>query len=366
MIIKFWIFWVILGLSITLAFITVSKEGTRSAKVISILIPTITAAIALLSYINGKAINAISVLMFVAYYNMIKETFKTVSASNNDTSMSAKMSADENEIKHFGGTFYKILLTIVIVPFILDYLLNILISGSETNDGWLGFFGGYLGAIITILGVYWQVSKQSKDGKEQLNEQFKVSRNQLNEQIAAEKEARFREARPLFILSFREMQPKKLIELPIYSSGQNQDNLNTGDELQFINIKNVSNNTMAGVKILLYKKGNQIDSEIMISSIREHNECLVINDSSLSKARLASYKNFGENQPDPTKMQIHEMKKLERIDIYFTTPLREKIKLSFHVVNGNPKYYKSDTMIENKGCNLDCYTLDSFQESRKD
>jgi len=31
-----------------------------------------------------------------------------------------------------------------------------------TNDGWLGFWGGYLGAIIAIGGIYWQMSQQKK------------------------------------------------------------------------------------------------------------------------------------------------------------------------------------------------------------
>lgn len=54
-------------------------------------------------------------------------------------------------------------LTIVIIPFGLQlvmWLLSFGIFNIGTNDGWLGFWGGYLGSIIAIGGVYWQVRKQ--------------------------------------------------------------------------------------------------------------------------------------------------------------------------------------------------------------
>ncbi|MGX6400798.1 hypothetical protein ACWM0Y_07540 [Lactiplantibacillus plantarum] len=56
-----------------------------------------------------------------------------------------------------------IVLVIVIIPFGLQLVMAGLSFGIfkiGTNDGWLGFWGGYLGSIIAIGGVYWQVRKQ--------------------------------------------------------------------------------------------------------------------------------------------------------------------------------------------------------------
>lgn len=240
------------------------------------------------------------------------------------------------------------------------------VSGSESD--WFSFLGGYLGAIITIIGVYWQVNKQSKDSKEQLKSQFEVTRKQLDEQIAADKEASFREARPLFILSFKEMIPVKSDEVPIYFPWQVDPRIATGDTVQFINIKNVSENAMAGVKINLFKEDRIVD-EIMISCIRGYSECLIIDNRTLES--IGRYGGNLEKTPhQATYYKRFKMQELDRIEVYFTTPIREKIKLTFVVRDEIPEYEKESRLIENKRDNpdiekLDSYTLDNFQESNK-
>jgi hypothetical protein len=68
-----------------------------------------------------------------------------------------------------------VLLTIIlcITPLALGYLLKIPIFdiSNGSNDGWLGFWGGYLGAIIAVLGVFWQVNRQQ--GFEKIKEDEK-------------------------------------------------------------------------------------------------------------------------------------------------------------------------------------------------
>ena len=67
---------------------------------------------------------------------------------------------------------WPILILLFIIPVILAFLITTSwfdgIAGS--NDGWLGFWGGYLGAIIAIGGVYWQVKEEFNH-----NEQIKLN-----------------------------------------------------------------------------------------------------------------------------------------------------------------------------------------------
>lgn len=49
--------------------------------------------------------------------------------------------------------------------FMSQHLVKGINVGSK--DGWLGFFGGYLGAIVSIGGVYWSVNEQFKHEKQQ-------------------------------------------------------------------------------------------------------------------------------------------------------------------------------------------------------
>ncbi|ARO07125.1 prophage P1 protein 35 [Lactiplantibacillus plantarum] len=62
-----------------------------------------------------------------------------------------------------------VLIIFVIVPFGLQIMMWVLSTGVfdvGTDDGWLGFWGGYLGSIIAVIGVYWSVFKQHKFDKE--------------------------------------------------------------------------------------------------------------------------------------------------------------------------------------------------------
>lgn len=61
----------------------------------------------------------------------------------------------------------------ILVAFAMD--LPIFDSVSGSNDGWLGFWGGYLGAIVAIGGVYWQVEEQRKEFQSNRTAQAKVA-----------------------------------------------------------------------------------------------------------------------------------------------------------------------------------------------
>lgn len=84
----------------------------------------------------------------------------------------------------FRSVFILIVATLIIIPFIVLILLKVLSFGifeTGTNDGWIGFWGGYLGAIVAIGGVYWQVTRTERK----------------------EKQRSKKRARPLFYFSYR-------------------------------------------------------------------------------------------------------------------------------------------------------------------
>ncbi|VDG18228.1 hypothetical protein [Lactobacillus plantarum] [Lactiplantibacillus mudanjiangensis] len=61
-------------------------------------------------------------------------------------------------------------LAVVAIPVAILYLMDGMLSNvsNGTDDGWLGFWGGYLGAIITILGVFIQIRLERKADNERI------------------------------------------------------------------------------------------------------------------------------------------------------------------------------------------------------
>ncbi|GEO65704.1 hypothetical protein [Levilactobacillus spicheri] len=62
----------------------------------------------------------------------------------------------------------------VIIVIITPLLLLSVFPGSRYPGEWLGFLGGYLGAIIAIGGVYWQVSDQRKQDTNSVRPKFSI------------------------------------------------------------------------------------------------------------------------------------------------------------------------------------------------
>lgn len=68
-------------------------------------------------------------------------------------------------------SFLIILIVLVFIPIIVALFIDLPFFDkfSGSNDGWLGFWGGYLGSIVAILGVYWQMREENKQWKEDIN-----------------------------------------------------------------------------------------------------------------------------------------------------------------------------------------------------
>lgn len=53
----------------------------------------------------------------------------------------------------------------LLIPAIVEIGLSIFNVSNSSADGWLGFWGGYLGAIIAVVGVWWQTNKTIENEK---------------------------------------------------------------------------------------------------------------------------------------------------------------------------------------------------------
>lgn len=85
-----------------------------------------------------------------------------------------------NWLKH---NWWKVLIALFGPMIILDLTMDLSFvnSWSRADDSaWLGFWGGYLGSLISVGGVYWQVRKE----------------------LANNNENQYKEARPIFMSRF--------------------------------------------------------------------------------------------------------------------------------------------------------------------
>ena len=64
--------------------------------------------------------------------------------------------------------FFKILIIILLIPIIFISVLKLyylIIPGEEigSKGDWISFSGGYIGSIIAVWGIWWQVSNEKKN-----------------------------------------------------------------------------------------------------------------------------------------------------------------------------------------------------------
>lgn len=93
-------------------------------------------------------------------------------------------------------------IALFIAPIVVGVIICLPITNIDngSNDGWLGFWGGYLGAIITIFGVYTQIQSEIKrdaDNRKKSDDDRERERRlqRLDQYIAV---------RPRLLLTFQE------------------------------------------------------------------------------------------------------------------------------------------------------------------
>lgn len=205
--------------------------------------------------------------------------------------------------------------------------------GGGTDDGWLGFWGGYLGAIIAVIGIYVQINSERKQSEEEAKKQIKL----LNQQLSDEKENQYRQERPFFLISFKTISSKNPDDKGmngerVYCSDnyldrkRSPDNRNIDDAL--ISLNNVSKKDMYAVKIL--------STEEEYKSIKNHPEaCSSVSINKISANSIA-YMLFGD------------VENIKWISVWYITEIRESIKLYFKVTDVGFEYKACLKEIENQ------------------
>lgn len=69
---------------------------------------------------------------------------------------------------------WALLVTLVIIPFFIQLLINWDTMNKGSDDGWLGFWGGYLGSIIGVVGTLIAIQIQLSNEKKRFDNETKL------------------------------------------------------------------------------------------------------------------------------------------------------------------------------------------------
>lgn len=76
---------------------------------------------------------------------------------------------------------WALLVTLVIIPFFIQLLINWDTMNKGSDDGWLGFWGGYLGSIIGVVGTLIAIQIQLSNEKKRFDNETKIKNIELSE-----------------------------------------------------------------------------------------------------------------------------------------------------------------------------------------
>ena len=273
-----------------------------------------------------------------------------------------------------------VLLIMIIINFGMDWCIFDKF-GNGSDDGWLGFWGGFLGAIFAVVGVWWQTNKTITNEKELMFSQ-KRPYIILQELSADEVDKVYGISNCDFQNKFQVLVIKNLSNQPFFSIQvvlDDQDNPVIIDRIDknknigiLVNSMDVSKLQEANKKL---GESFQVQGEFDLNSFKnlydesleriqkifdkydQHFENLGLlknartaNDNQFRNEYISSY--LRSNVSDKLNESIIEITKeikVEKVSIYFTTTVREKVKLVFKKKDKKYRYQKNETKLENKG-----------------
>lgn len=273
-----------------------------------------------------------------------------------------------------------VLLIMIIINFGMDWCIFDKF-GNGSDDGWLGFWGGFLGAIFAVVGVWWQTNKTITNEKELMFSQ-KRPYIILQELSADEVDKVYGISNCDFQNKFQVLVIKNLSNQPFFSIQvvlDDQDNPVIIDRIDknknigiLVNSMDVSKLQEANKKL---GESFQVQGEFDLNSLKklydesleriqkifdkynQHFENLGLlknarkaNDNQFRNEYISSY--LRSNVSDKLNESIIEITKeikVEKVSIYFTTTVREKVKLVFKKKDKKYRYQKNETKLENKG-----------------
>lgn len=249
-------------------------------------------------------------------------------------------------------------------------------SLSNADDSaWLGFWGGYLGAILSIGGLYWQTKKQikiesnnRKDTTERQDQQIQQQRIDRNEDIERQRDQYYNEARAIFTINIaRGIDQSKASHN--YMSSQCEDvagRLGTNwpfgiKSLPLLKINNFSDNSMLAVKVVLFDKNEQIADEFYINRINSVGTAKLLSTFTVNwyeKHIVGSSENFlGKYDPNDY---------ISKIKLFYTTNKGEQVLKEFIKFKENEfKLVKTYNQYQPGRKNMDTlYSTENISESK--
>jgi len=243
------------------------------------------------------------------------------------------------------------------------------VSFKLTGDGMMGFFGSIVGSAIAII--------------------------VLNRTLRSNKEDQFRSARPFFLLRAdfnRVIKDSKkdyyCISDRSYLRGKqlrpNIQNLYDNNYLFYtIDIKNESKKRMMAIEVKISYKDEKNNEKYRIDKLDQDEIVHLLSpyglkaDKSDNKFRMKKvvgklynesiYKNSVNDKNDYYGIIVDKVDKVEEVNIFYTTEIREKIHLTFVPEGNNFKYdskilENSCSKEENKILNIE-YSADGFEST---
>lgn len=229
-------------------------------------------------------------------------------------------------------------------------------SWSKADDSaWLGFWGGYLGTIISVVGVYWQVHREIRNSKE----------------------IQYKDVRPIFTLDIIDGSKcsekdgtieynVKPIEFPAYISRECCQICNyrfgwcadSTIDLPYVQLKNISDNPMLAIKVKLIWKNKSEDS---------FNINRINGNSNISLLNAYTHRYYVAKEITQIPVARIKLSILEYIELYYLTSRNEKIFMKFKVNSGYKVPNLVEKRLEGKGdhFNLSEYQIDNSVESKK-
>lgn len=275
--------------------------------------------------------------------------------------------------KEIGKVLLMAVVFIALISILIEIGLN-LIPGAGSNDGWLGYWGGIVGAIVAIYGVYWQVNKQATQSKKDADAQTDL----LNEQLTNEKENQYRQARPFFLLSQQRANADFSVNgYGIYTDKSGNDiyleedaivpsNLviTSDTEINYLEIDNVSNKDMYAVKVFFSENSDDtfmsdFHKYVSLSNMGESQKKFYDNGMSIAKIKANQKCDF-----------VIGSVKAKRVWVWYVTELRESIKLFFEdegiglTYKSENKLLENQQNIEKEENNPATYELSDFKNSK--
>lgn len=294
-----------------------------------------------------------------------------------------------NNRKAIGIIALGLLLPMLILNFTMDSTPFDSLSNAD-DSAWLGFWGGYLGAIVSIGGLYWQTNKQIKHERQKQNNEIELQNEQIarqekerKEDIEREKEQYYMESRPFFSIEIKEIQPNNESYITdLFALKDPLAKFSTTTNFGMV-IHNFAEKPMMAVRIKMYPfdtenfneevvKINRIDKN---SSVQIESHALACLYSHIPHKFLPQMKRLNEALPARIEVSLYteryeRIRKFYRIDSKYdkrVPNIVNKIESNMQI-----RYFQEGkTITENKNPEefneklRDDYSIDSFVESEK-